>query len=120
MLADQSPKHALENRQPIGEFDLRGAKLSTEAPSLSAPKVEHFGGAKSVETSELFDSVERAAASKLSRTGTAVVQDVVQNWYDERDRRFIFSLRAKQRTFTLCAENQQDFDANAGNAVTCY
>ena len=38
VLADQSPKHALENRQPIGEFDLRGAKLSTEAPSLSAPK----------------------------------------------------------------------------------
>ena len=105
-----SPLHALENRAPIGEFDLRGARLSAEIGGLDAPKVEHFGGARSVETTELFDSVEKAAAEKLSTDGITLVQDVVQNFYDERDRRLTFTVSAKDRSFTLSAETQKDYD----------
>ena len=110
LLYYQSPLHALENRSPIGEFDLRGAKLTAEIHGLAAPKVEHFGGAKSAETSELFDSVEKAAAEKLSTDGIGLVQDVVQSWYDERDRRLTFTVATKNRAFTLSAETQTDYD----------
>eukprot|EP01043_Picozoa_sp_COSAG02_P040838 COSAG02_NODE_3334_length_6913_cov_2.606252_1_plen_1946_part_00 len=106
----QSPVHALENRVPIGEFDLRGAKITAEIRGLSAPKVEHFAGTKSTETSELYDTVERAAAEKLGNDGVTLVQDLVQNWYDERDRRLTFTVAAKNRAFTLSAETQQDYD----------
>ena len=79
----QSPLHALENRAPICEFDLRGARLSTEIGSLGAPKVEHFGGAKSFETTELYDAFETVVAEKLSGDGITLVQVAVCIKIDE-------------------------------------
>eukprot|EP01043_Picozoa_sp_COSAG02_P092663 COSAG02_NODE_29254_length_573_cov_0.729958_1_plen_112_part_10 len=54
--------------------------------------------------------MEKTAAEKLGSDGITLVQEVVQNWYDERDRRLTFTVAAKTRSFTLSAETQQDYD----------
>ena len=96
-----SPGHQLENHGTIGEFDLRGAVLTTSTTALGRPEVPQAGG----------------LAETWSDDTISKVQEYVEFFTAGRNAQLCFALKCKEkasgriRKLNLSAENQPEFDA---------